>query len=443
MIHFFLNIEKFYEAELENGFEVQAVACIEYPIIHVIARTLETMEEEYDQLDKFIVQSANNHDGFSIQQYSELTGLGEGVFAYRAEELVKQEYISFEKGIVKPIAKGFDFLNDPFFEREIEKTRSFILDGVTHEPLRSYFYKDGKENLISEDERDSWGNKLFNPAIIHNPPTKNLAELILKIPIEERMLYSIPTHLKEIKDYDFVLMTYPLPIVLSKTKDGEINKKIIDGFTRIANAEDIAIWQKKLENEISKTEVIIEERNLEREGAKSKKIHFKSNWGNTRTAVDGRIFNITKDKLKHFIQKLFGLETINENNIFQNDNEIKIKIDKAVFESEGADKTKILEACVRGRDYSRQYEGIGIWLVFLKVSIADNFIQELVDLHKLLEEETSLVDLLSHYSNNYKVLRQNLIAIERLDELEELDIYLFLHSRETNFNQNYLTLQSE
>lgn len=443
MIHFFLNIEKFYEAELENGFEVQAVACIEYPIIHVIARTLETMEEEYDELDKFIVKSANNHGGFSIKQYSELTGLGEDVFSNRAKALVKQQYISIENEIVKPITKGYEFLNDPFLEREIEKTRSFIIDGVTHEPLRSYFYKEGKENLISEDERDSWGNKIFNPAIIHNPPTKNLAELILKIPIEERMLYSIPIHLKEIKDYDFVLMTYPLPIVLSKTKEGKINKKIIDGFTRIANAEDITIWQNKLEDEISKTEVIIEERNLEREGAISKKIHFKSNWGNTRTAVEGRIFNITKDKLKHFIQKLFGLETINENNILQNDNEIKIKIDKDVFESIGADKTKILEACVRGRDYCRQYEGVGIWLVFLKISIADNFIQELVDLHKLLEAETPLVHLLSHYGNNYKILRQNLIAIERLDKLEELDIYLFIHSRETSFNQNYLTIESE
>lgn len=443
MIHFFLNIEKFYESELENGFEVQAVACIEYPIIHVIARTLETMEEEYDELDKFIVQTANKHDGFSIQQFSELTGLGEGVFSYRVKELVKQEYISFENEIIKPIAKGIEFLNNPFFEREIKKTRSFILDGVTHEPLRSYFYKEGKENLISEDERDSWGNKLFNPAIIHNPPTKSLAEFILKIPIDERIHYSIPTHLKEIKDYDFILMTYPLPIVLSKTKQGVVSKKLIDGFTRAANEENIAIWQNKLDNEIAKTEVIIEERNIEREGDKSKRIHFKSNWGNTRTAIDGRIFNITKDKLKYFIQKLFGLETINENNIFQNDNEIKIKIDKDVFETKGADKKKILEACVRGRDYYRQYEGIGIWLVFLNVSIADNYIQELVDLHKLLEEETSIVNLLSNYSNNFKVLRQNLIAIERLDDLEKLDIYLFLHSRETNFNQNYLTLQSD
>jgi hypothetical protein len=434
MIHFFLNIEKFYESELENGFIVQAVACIEYPIIHVIARTLETMEEEYDELDRFIIKSANKHKGFSIQQFSELTGLGEGVFRYRAKELLKQEYISFENEIIKPIGKGFDFSNNPLFEREIEKTRSFVLDGVTHEPLRSYFYKDGKDNLISEDERDLWGNKLFNPAIIHNPPTKNLADLILEIPIEERMQYSIPIHLKEIKDYDFNLMTYPLPIVLSKTKDGKINKKIIDGFTRTANNDNIAIWQKKLENEIAKTEVIIEE------GVKSKKIHFKSNWGNTRSVFDERIFNITKDELKYFIQKLFGLEKINENNIFQNDNEIKIKIDKAVFESDGADKKKILEACFRGRDYYRQYEGIGIWLVFFKVSIGDNFIQELVDLFKLLEEETSLNDLISKYNNNYKVLRENLIAIGRLDKLEELDIFLFLYSRATNFNQTFLTL---
>ncbi|WP_026750664.1 hypothetical protein [Sediminibacterium sp. C3] len=443
MIHFFLNIEKFYEAEFEKGFEVQAVACIEYPIIHVIARTLETMEEEYDELDKFIVQAANIHDGFSIQQFSELTGLSEGVFRYRAEELVKQEYISFQNQIIKPIAKGFDFLNKPYFEREIEKTRSFILDGVTHEPLKSYFYKEGKENLISEDERDSWGNKIFKPAIIHNPPTKNLTELILKIPIDERINYSIPTHLKEIKDYDFILMTYPLPIVLSKTKDGKTCKKLIDGFTKSENEENIAFWQKKLKDEIAKTEVIVDEKDIERDGVKSKTIRFKSNWGNTRSAIDGRIYNITKVNLIYFIQKLYGLATINENNIFLDENEIRIKVDKKFFESDGADKIKILEACVRGRDYYRQYQGIGIWLVFIKVVIADKYIHELIELRKLLEVEKSIVNLILHYKKNFKSLRQNLIAIERLDILEKLDIHLFLHSRETNFNQNYLTLQNE
>lgn len=443
MIHFYLNIEKFYESELANGSEIKAIACIEYPIIHIIAKTVETMEEEYDELDRFIVQSASKHNGFTVQQFSELTGLNFSVFEYRAEELVKQQYITFENGTIVPIEKGFEFLNDPQFEREIEKTRSFILDGVSHEPLRSYFYKEGKENLISEDERDTWGNKLFNPAIIHNPPTKNIKQQIIDIPVEERLKFSIPVGLKEIKDYDFALMTYPIPIVLSTTEDGEISKRIIDGFTLNLNADDLVIWQEKLNEEIGKTEIVIEEKDKDRNSLNSKRIQFKSNWGNSTAIFNERIFNITKDKLKHFLQRLYGLQSIDEGNILLNDYEIKICIDKKVFETEGTDRKKLIESCLRGRDYYRQYEGTGVWLVFLKIVISDDFINGLCDLYRLLQEEILLTDLLSHYHNNYRVLRQNLIAIERFEKLEELDIYLFLHSRETNFNQNYLTMTND
>lgn len=443
MIHFNLNIDLFYDFELKNDSEVKAIACIEYPVLHIIAKTLETMEEEYDELDKFIVQTTYKHEGFSIQQFSELTGLGSGVFDYRAEELIQQQYISITDETISPIEKGMEFLNDPTFEREIEKTRSFLLDGVTHQPLKSYFYKDGKDYLISEEEKDSYGNKLFNPSIIHNPPSKSIQQLILNIPVEERLRYNIPVGIKEIKNYDFVLMTYPLTIVLSKTKSGKTQKRLVDLNGFYADEECVSHWQKSFEDEINKVEIIIEERDVTRNEATTRKIHFKNNWAKTRTADGNRIFNITKDKLKHFIQKLYGLQSVDENNIFLNDQEIKIKVDKKLFESEGADKKKLIESCLRERDYYRQYEGIGVWLVFLKVIIADDFIQGLVDLHKLLLAETPLVDLLSHYSNDYNVLRQNLITIERFDKLEELDIYLFLHSRETNFKQNYLIVKSE
>jgi hypothetical protein len=443
MIHFNLNIDLFYDTELKNDSEVKAIACIEYPVLHIIAKTLETMEEEYDELDKFIVQTAQKHEGFSIQQFVDLTGLSSGVFDFRAEELIKQQYIEVNNETITPIEKGFEFLNDPTFEREIEKTRSFLLDGVTHQPLKSYFYKEGKENLISEDERDTWGNKLFNPAIIHNPPSKNIQQLILDISVEERLHYNIPVGLKEIKDYDFVLMTYPVTIVLSRNKSGEIQKRLIDMNGFYADEDCASHWQKSLGEEIKKIEIIIEERDVVRNEAATKKTHFKNNWAKTRTAEENRIFNVTKDKLKYFIQKLYGLQSIDDNNLFVNATEIKIKVDKNLFESEGADKKKLIESCLRKRDYYRQYEGTGVWLVFIEVMIADDFILGLVGLHSLLQEEISLQGLLLHYANDYKILRQNLIAIERYDKLEELDIYLFLHSRETNFNQTYLTLTNE
>lgn len=252
MIHFNLNIKLFYNFELENDSKIRAIAVIEYPILYIIAKTLETMEEEYDELDKFIVKSAYKHEGFTIQQLSELTGLGSGVFEYRVAVLEKQGYISLIGNTIFPIEKGMKFMMESTFKREIEKTRHFLLDGVTHQPLKSYFYKDGKDYLISEDERDLYGNKLFNPSIIHNPPSKYIQQHILNIPIDERLRYNIPEGLKEIKDYDFVLKTYPVAIVFSRTRAGITKKRLIDLNGISADEECVNNWQNSLTEEIKK-----------------------------------------------------------------------------------------------------------------------------------------------------------------------------------------------
>ncbi len=443
MIHFNLNIDLFYDFELKNNSELKAIACIEYPVLHIIAKTLESMEEEYDEIDKFIVETAYKHSGFTIHQFADLTGLNSAVFEFRAEELFKQNYITLNEDTIIPIEKGFEFLNNPAFEREIEKTRSFLLDGITHEPLKSYFYKDGKDNLISEDERDSYGNKLINPSIIHNPPSWNLQQLIVNLPLSDRSHYNIPVGLKAIKDYDFVLMTYPVSVVMSRSNTGVIKKRLVDMNGFYADEECVSNWQKALEEEIKKVEIIIEGKEVVTNEGSIKKTHFKNNWSKTRTGDENRIFDITKEELKYFIQKLYNLRTIDNSNIIINNSEIIINIDQNTFNLEGADKKKLIESCLRGRDYYRQHVGTGVWLVFFKLIINDEFVQGLVDLYELLQKEISLLELLRHYGNDYKIIRKNLLAIEQYDKLEELDIYLFIHSRESNYNQNYLELKNE
>jgi hypothetical protein len=443
MIHFNLNIDLFYDYELRHNLELKAIACIEYPVLHIIAKTKETMEEEYDEIDRFIVLTSYKNEGFTIKHFADLTGLSSSVFEFRVKELIKQDYIVLNDEVISPKENGFEFLNNPSFEREIEKTRSFLLDGITHEPLKSYFYKDGKDNLLSEDERDSYGNKLFSPSIIHNPPSKNIQQLILDVPLEDRLHFNIPVGLKEIKDYDFVLMTYPVAIVLSKTDNGKPRKRLVDMNGFYADEDCVNNWQKALEQEVNKVEIIIEEKDIIRKEASAKKTLFKNNWSKSRTADDSRIFNVTKDKLSYFIQKLYNLSSIPDNNIIVTDTEINISIDQRLFNSEGADKKKLIESCIRKRDYYRQYEGTGVWLVFFELTIADDYIKGLVELYEFLQKEILVTDLLKHYNNDYKIIRQSLIAIERFDKLEELDIYLFIHARETDFKQKYITLEND
>ena len=88
MIQFNLNIDLFYEFELAKDSEVKAIACIEYPILHIIAKT-ETTEEDYDHLDRFIVDAAFKSNGINIENLSDLTGINTSVFWYRAKELVR------------------------------------------------------------------------------------------------------------------------------------------------------------------------------------------------------------------------------------------------------------------------------------------------------------------------------------------------------------------
>src|ERR1700741_1431597 len=110
MIQFNLNIDLFYEFELKKDSEVKAIACIEYPVIHIIAKTTETTEEDYDHLDRFIVDAARKTDGISIDDIADLTGISPSVFLYRAKALQRQNLVTIENlEKIFPEKLGIDF----------------------------------------------------------------------------------------------------------------------------------------------------------------------------------------------------------------------------------------------------------------------------------------------------------------------------------------------
>ena len=206
----------------------------------------------------------------------------------------------------------------------IVKTRSFLIDGYTHQPLKSYFYREGKDNLISDEERDSWGNKLFNPAIIHTPPTKRINALITDIPIEGRNDYNIPIGLRTIIDYDFKLMTYPIGVVFSTDSTGKINKRIVDTNGFYANEDCLKEIQNLLQEEINNLEIIVEEKETMVNESLQKKIQFKNSWSKTNILESDRIFNLTKEKAKYFIQRLYNIKSLDDNNFSVTEKDIVI-----------------------------------------------------------------------------------------------------------------------
>lgn len=338
MIYFNLNIDLFYEQELAKDSDVKAIACIEYPILHIIAKTNEITEEDYDQLDRFIVDIALKSNGISIEKISDLTGINPSVFWYRAKDLHKQDYILLKNDeIIIPNQLGLEFLNDLDFEREIVKTRSFLLDGVTHIPLKCYFYREGKENLITDEEKDKYGNKIFNPAIIPNPPDKNLKNKILKIPVDERANYNIPAGLKDIIDFDFFIMTYPLTIVLSRTKDGRTKKRLIDCNGFYSDEECVEHWQNEHEANIRKIEILIPD-DRAKDGKRNTSIQFQNNWGKPRTEISNRIFNAEWSKVQSVVAEHYDLTTISKSNLIVDDFGIQLIVDEMLFQTTKTNK---------------------------------------------------------------------------------------------------------
>lgn len=439
MIHFFLNIDKYYESELDSGLETIAMICIEYPVIHMIAQTIETMEEEFDELDKFIVQVAYSNNGYHLNQFSELTGLNKGVFSYRGKELVKQKYITLEDEIIFPIEKGVEFLNNPTFEREIQKTRSFLVDGVTHEPLKGYFYKDGNQHFVTEEQKDFRGFKIFNPSLVYTPPNKDIIGKVLSIPEHQRLDYCIPVGLKSISDYDFSFMTYPIILVISKDKAGKISRKLIDGFSQRLNVDTLNAWQSRMEKEIQNCHIFGEEFQID--GRLDKIYILKSSWGTQKIVSENAALDVSKFNIDFFIKRQYNLSHSIVGKYEIGSDGIKLKVDRTFFEGSGTDKRKLIEACLRHRDYLRQRESMGVWLLFFEIIIADDFVSNLIKLSKLLNVETSANDLLREYNNNYKQLREGLVALDRFDKLEELDIELFLYSR-NKISLSYLSIEN-
>jgi len=140
MIYFNLNIDLFFENEADANSYIKAITCIEYPILHIIAKTLENSEEEYDLIDRFILKAALINPINCIQTLAGLTGIKKELFEYRSNELEKQGLITYDgSGNINLLHDGIEYISNEHFPRYVHKTRSFLLDGITHEPLLRFF----------------------------------------------------------------------------------------------------------------------------------------------------------------------------------------------------------------------------------------------------------------------------------------------------------------
>lgn len=438
---FNLNRDLFYTACLDKGMEVWAIAAIEYPLIHIHATTLETADESYDQFDRYLITEVVRSGNGDIRELASITGISEQVFRLRGKVMEERGYMRFSsERILVHTEKAIEWMEAPLMERAIRRTRSFLLDGQDHQPLKAYFYKEGKDFMISEDRKDANGKKIFNPSLIHNPPSAGLKDRILSLDHDDRGNHNIPFALKDIIDYDFHLCTFPAAIVMGLGPDGQVIKELVNCNGFYSEREAMAPWGKKIAAEINNLTVQTLQIQKAEEGEKI--LSFRSSWGSNEP---GESIIFCKPDLNHLsaiISRQYDINDISKDLISYTETSIELTVTKALFDLQGIKKKAILEGLVRRRDYLLQPPYMGVWLIFYKVTAGDEEMQRLTDLYAVIKTGLPMQQLLDRYLGDVKKLRMDLVLIGAFDYLERIDIDLFMYNRENKTELRYKKFNS-
>lgn len=431
MIDFNLKLNILIENLSAVGKQIKAISCIEYPILHIIANTTEQTEEEYDTLDKFIIEAAYKYKAVSISILSALTDLHPRILLNRCKQLSKEKYINIlDQDVIIPVDAGITRINDPVYERLIKKTRTFLLDGVTHNPLPAYFYRDGLEFLLSEEIKDAFGKKIINPCMVHTPPGPQLVDSILAIKQESRIDYHIPVGLKEFNDYDFKLMTFPVGIVFIEGENNEITKRLLNCNEPYADFATTEMWEVVLQKDLRQT--CITWNSTSRTDHQEQRTFLTSGWGKHGSGNEQSVYDLSPLTVVALLKNHFKLSNIETNCLQITSKDLILTIDHTFFTQKQTYKRRLLEAALNKKEYIYFRPKRGVWFVTVNIIVNDPLIIDCVQLYQQIRNGIVFEDLLALYpEQEYPKLRKLLLTIEQFDYLEELDILLYMHTRKS------------
>lgn len=429
MSKFDLNIERYYEQKKQLGYELKAIAHIQYPIYCIHAIIWDSTPDPLENLDISILRCTLITSGISNSDVSQILSIQKKAVDLRIEKLKEDGLLKPEKKL-QITDKGKEIIVSGKQKRLSKKSHDFYIDGIDFSPLKKeLYYRKYTNSFYSENDylyfTDKYGNtqtnKPFRPNIVHEPIEKEkIIEKILSIDSEERGLYDIPKGLEKIEKVDFTKMSIPILVGLS-VKKNKIFKDLIDGFSVSGDIININHFYPKIKDRIEDLEVNLDIR--------EEKISFSSNWNeiDSSSGKRKRIYFITKDDLKVAFKKYYNIPDIDDNNIINTDYEIGINITKDFIHNlnDGYSRRRILDHLIRGRDYSIFSGSHGVWLIFIQFRTDCPYIKSLLMVFKFLKDANK--KNLNHSQIRQKVIeyenyREFLILIGEFGLLEDIDM---------------------
>ncbi|WPZ10262.1 hypothetical protein [Roseivirga spongicola] len=428
MFRITLDIEQHYNTLLENnqGY-LRALAFLQYPIYCIHATILDSTPDELEILDKAILDLVKDNptDANSI---STILGVSKRAIENRIIKLENEELVENGKSIT---TKGRLFITEGSEKRYSRKDIDIYLDGTNNRPVSknlawyysSHFISEEYYNFFTKDDGQVIIQRPFAPDLVHEP----ISEEKIKTSIEslnedQKSRFGIPIGLEKIESMSYTLLT--LPLLVSLSDDGKPVKQITNGLSLSGENEPITEIKKILEAKIQGLLVQLNP-------SKNHGPTIGTNWfeADNNDFGNNRLFYITEDEFKEFIEIEYSLTGLENENIICDKNELVLVITKKLLDRT-RDKKSIIINLLRGRDYISRNPLHGVWKLFITFKTTDVLVQEICELYALCKEydfSPPLEEVLTMKNNMKGNFRKNLIDLELNGILEKIDMKLFMN----------------
>ncbi|MBO3097851.1 hypothetical protein [Gelidibacter pelagius] len=432
MALFNIDIERYYQSQLEDGFELKSIAYMQYPIYCIHATIIDSTPDPLEKLDKAIIKCLLINSEYSSNEISQLISVQKMAVEMRLRQMKLEGLIEGDNNL-EVTDLGFEIIVHGKEKRRQRRQYNFYIDGIDFMPLSSDLYSPRYlKSFFDENEytyyTNSKGNtiisKPFKPSIVHEPLIKEkVLHNILNISENKREAWSIPEGLEEIESIDFTKMSIPILVGLM-VKDKKGFRKLLDGFSPTGDSDKIAGFNLKIKSKIDNLELRID--TWKDQKSEADKFAFASNWVEIdKKNEDQKLQFISKEDLKLALGKIYNIEFSSDEEIINTEFEIGINITKKLLLNLKSNRKQVLKNLERGRDYQMTSVKNGMWIIFITFKTNSSFVNYLLEIQSFLNDARKRDLKISHISKRLlknDLYRNVLVLLEEYELLEKMDI---------------------
>jgi hypothetical protein len=446
---FNIDIEKYYQEEIDRGNQLMGMFCLQYPIYCIHANILDTTPEPLENLDKIIIDFLNTKPNFTSLQIASLIGASKSLVEMRISTLLTDELIKINGKELIMTPSGIEVFKNKSQVRKHKRSYDFYLDGTTLQPLPEVFYGYYCYKYISEHDsilKTKRGEDVifrpFGPDLVHTPPDKEIiTDKILSLEKSERLSFAIPEGLEKIVDLSYTKLSLQLLVSVTKNK-GVVSKELIDPFGIFSSGDKIP-YLEALKRNIRIFEPLLNERisNLEfrltiprkRDGdSKDALPILSSNWPEIDKFKESqhKCFSFAKDDVTKAIKGIYDIKHLDLDSLVNTETDLEISITKKML-LESANKHKLISDLIRKRDYKFGNVDNNVFLLYIYYKTNDPYVKEIIQFKELVNIAKQKSEVCEQWilkqKNNFTIdYRELFVSSGELDLLERIDIEKYM-----------------